>query len=154
MWRPRSALSHWSIAAPSSRTTPCLAGHIPTSAFESEVFPDALAPSSANPVPAFSENEISDTIGLSVPGAVTQRPCTEISRHGRGSATCGNELFPRPERDFDRRQGPAHQDRRGDHDTARCLVGNHEIGTDAQHPRLQHIAHYLRTRSEIGIHVG
>ena len=68
---------------------PCWAGQIPTSAFESEVFPDALAPSKANPMPALSEKETFETIGFSPPGAATLRACTESSRQGRGSATGG-----------------------------------------------------------------
>src|SRR5205085_11361220 len=66
-----------------------VAGQMPTSAFDSDGLPEALAPSSANPMPGLSENETLDTIGVSVPGATTERSCTESSRHGRGNATGG-----------------------------------------------------------------
>ena len=72
---------------------PCLAGHIPTSALESEVLPDALAPSRASPVPALSEKLTFDTIGVSEPGAATLSSCTASSRQGRASATAGNGGF-------------------------------------------------------------
>ena len=62
---------------------------MPTRAFDSEVLPDALAPSSASPMPAFSVKEMFWTIGLSVPGAATASSCTESSRQGRGSITGG-----------------------------------------------------------------
>src|SRR5438270_12289360 len=77
------------MVAPSSLIVPCLAGQIPTSAFDSDVLPDALEPSSARPVPALSEKETLDTIGVCVPGATTARSCTASSRRGRGSATGG-----------------------------------------------------------------
>ena len=68
---------------------PAPAGQIPTSAFDSEVLPDALAPSSASPMPAFRANETFRTIGLSAPGGATTKFCTVSSRLGRGSTTGG-----------------------------------------------------------------
>jgi hypothetical protein len=72
----------------------------------------------------------------------------------RDALARGDELLPAPERDLDRCQRAAHHDRRGDHDAARCMVRDHEIGADAQHPRLQHVTQHLRTRPQIGLHVG
>src|SRR5262245_58762990 len=40
-------------------------------------------------MPALSENEMFETIGLSAPGAATLSPCTSNSRHGRGRDTGG-----------------------------------------------------------------
>ena len=66
---------------------------MPTSAFESEVLPDALAPSSASPVPAFSEKETFCTIGLSVPGAATAEL---LHRTARGRAAAASPAARRP----------------------------------------------------------
>ena len=52
------------------------AGQIPTRVRASDDFPEALGPSSANPIPASSENEMFETIGRSVPGANTVRSRT------------------------------------------------------------------------------
>jgi len=40
-------------------------------------------------MPALSENEMFETIGLVAPGAVTASSCTDSSRQGRGSTTGG-----------------------------------------------------------------
>ena len=66
----------------------------------------------------------------------------------------GGQLLPGAERDFDGRERAPHQDRGRDHDAARRLVGDDEIGAHAQHSRLQDVAQHLRARAEIGIDVG
>src|SRR5581483_12172207 len=125
-------------------------------------------------MPALSEKETLETIGLSLPGAATERSWTASSRQGRGSATGGagflavilqisrsratlargDELLPAAERDLDRRECATHHDRGGDHDAARCLVGDNEIGTDPEHARLQDIAQDLGARAQIRMHIG
>src|SRR4029078_7899970 len=56
---------------------------------ERDVLPEALAPRSASPIPALSENETLETIALVDPGAATDSSLTESSRHGRGNSTGG-----------------------------------------------------------------
>ena len=66
----------------------------------------------------------------------------------------GGQLLPGAERDFDGCERAPHQDRGRDHDAARRLVGDDEIGAHAQHSRLQDVTQHLRARAEIGIDVG
>ena len=62
----------------------------------------------------------------------------------------GDELLPASQRDLNRGESAAHHNRRGDHDAARRPVGHDEVGADAEHSRLQHVAQHFRSRAEIG----
>ncbi len=56
-----------------------------------------------------------------------------------------HERLPVCHRQLDRRQGPGDQDRARDHDAARRLALDHEVGADAEHQGLQgepqHLGH-------------
>jgi len=55
----------------------------------------------------------------------------------------GDKTLPVGDREIDRRQRPRAQDRAGDDDAGGRFLVNHQIGTDAEHGRLQHHAQHL-----------
>ena len=61
---------------------------------------------------------------------------------------------PLADRLFDRRQRPAHQDRRGDHRACRQLTAQHQPGPQRQHRRLQEQPHRARKRGKPAADIG
>ena len=64
-----------------------------------------------------------------------------------------DEALPVGDGEFDRSERPGHQDRGGDHDAARRLVVDDEVGADAKHAGLQRHAHHLGEGTEPARHV-
>jgi hypothetical protein len=84
--RPRASASHWSSAAPSSRTLPFAGRQIPTSVRTSEVLPAPLGPMMPTASPALRAKRAPVTIGVVPPGAATVTCSTSRLRAGFGSA--------------------------------------------------------------------
>ena len=79
-----------------------------------------------------------------------------VLEHGakpRPALAGGDEALPVGDGEFDRSERPGDQDRGGDHDAARGLVVDDEIGADAEHAGLQRHAHHLREGAETAGHV-
>ena len=174
MCRPRSSEFQRSIAAPSRRTVPAAAGQMPTSVFAREDFPAALAPNSANPVPALRPKDTCDTTFFCVPGTTDAEVLDyqaaiwplqdDRRRHGQRRdfedgaqavhpLSCRDELLPVRQRDFNRCQRAAHHDRRGDHDAPGSLLHHDQVGSNPEHRRLQGEAQDLCRGTQIHMHV-
>ena len=124
-------------------------------------------------MPAFSSKETSCTAKRWLLGAPDPAPSTDSEACGAGSwsgrtsdlsssrdgakprpaLAGGDEALPVGDREFDRSERPGDQDRGGDHDAARRLVVDDEIGADAEHAGLQRHAHHLREGAEPARHV-
>ena len=65
----------------------------------------------------------------------------------------GDEALPVGDGELDRSERPGDQDRGGDHDAARRLAVDDEVGADAEHAGLQRHAHHLGEGAEPARHV-
>src|SRR5262245_21174103 len=156
MCRPSAAGVHWVMAAPSSRTQPPAAGQTPTIARTRDDLPEPLGPAIASALPALRLKLTPRTTGPWAPGGVTLNASTASTCAGgelepRGGCRHGgeqvieptpalarrHEALPVGDRDVDRRQGTAGQNRAGDDDARRGLLLDDQISPDGEHQRLQ-----------------
>ena len=166
-WPSRSG-SHWSSAAPSSRTLPLAGRQMPTRARTSEVLPAPLGPMMPSASPALRPKRTLATTGFVPPGRddrdlldleaalglrqrgrrPLRRGARERLRQPRDALAGADEGAPVRDGGLDRSERAAHHDRGGDHGAGGQFLPDHEIGAEPEDHRLQQEPQHLRDAAE------
>ena len=100
------------------------------------------------PAPAFSTDRSARGAGSFSGSSCACGSCRGLSLSRRQPWRAPTKPFQLRDREFDRSERPRGQDRRGDHDAARGLAVDDQIGADTEHRRLQQHAQHLGNGAE------